>query len=238
LDGTTIERFDGRKQVLRLADAEIITVEKTFAERVLMVIADPQVAYLLLMLGFLGIMVEVMSPGIVVPGVGGGISVLLALYAFSVLPVNSAGLLLIALGVGLLVAEAFVTSYGLLTLGGAVTLVLGSLMLVDTPIPAWRIGWGLVLPTVVVLVAASFFLLSRVWRLRRAKAKSGLDAIVGEVGELATAIERSHGEGTVFVHGEYWTATADEPVQSGAKVRVERVEGTRLRIAPIDLVPT
>ena len=238
LDGATVRRFDGRAQVLRLAGAELVRVNRTLAERVSMVIADPQVAYLLLMLGFLGLMVELMSPGAIVPGVGGGISMLLALYAFSVLPVNWAAFLLIGVGVGLLVAEAFVTSYGLLTLGGAVSLVLGSFMLINSPAPGWRIGWELIIPTVVVLAAASLFLMSRAWRLRRAKAKTGLDAMVGGIGELTNGIERGQGEGRIFVHGEYWTAIADEPVPGGAKVRVEGVEGSRLRVAPVNRVPT
>jgi len=232
IDGRTIRRFDGRTHVLGLGGAEVSTIERTVAERVLMVIGDPQVAYLLLLLGFLGLMVELFSPGAVVPGIAGGISLLLALYAFSVLPVSGAAILLIAAGIGLLVAEAFVVSHGLLALTGVASFALGSLMLIDTPIPQWRIGLGLVLPTAAVLGAASLLLLSQAWRLRRAKPRSGLEAMIGEIGEMTSGIDASRGEGTVFVHGEYWTATSERPLPGGARVRVERVEGRRLRVEP------
>ena len=238
LDGTPIQRVDGRTQVLRSSDATLITIEPTWAERVLAVIADPQVAYLLLMFGFLGIVFELMSPGAIVPGVAGGISLLLAFYALSVLPVNWVGVLLILVGIALLMAEALVTSYGLLALAGIVSLVLGSLILVDTPVPAWRVGWDVILPSVAVLAAASLLLLSRALQVRRATAKTGLEAMIGEIGEVTQPIERGQAEGKIFVHGEYWTATADEPIPGGAKVRVKRIEGSRLRVAPADLVVT
>jgi membrane-bound serine protease (ClpP class) len=198
-----------------------------------MVIAHPQVAYLLLMLGMLGLMTELFNPGLFVPGIVGGVSLLLALYAFSVLPVRWVALLLIVVGVGLLVAEAFVTSYGLLALAGLVSFVFGSLMLVDTPVPRWRIGPALVVPAAAVLAAVTALLLSRALRARRAKVRSGLEALVGEVGELTNGIADNQAEGKVFVHGEYWTATAESPLPQGAKVRVEQVEGYRLRVAPV-----
>ncbi|NUP13483.1 MAG: nodulation protein NfeD [Polyangiaceae bacterium] len=237
LDGRRVTRFDGSTQTLQLRGADIYVVEQTFAERVLTVIADPQVAYLLLLLGLLGLMVELMSPGAVVPGVVGGLFVLLALYALSVLPVNWAGVLLMALGAGLLVAEAYVTSYGALSIGGVASFILGSLILIETPIPSARIGLGLVLPAAIVLTAASVLLLSRVLRLRKARLQSGLEAMVGEIGEVARSIEERRGEGKVFVHGEYWTATSAEPLARGEKVRVERVEGNRLHVASVRLAP-
>jgi membrane-bound serine protease (ClpP class) len=135
LDGRTITRFGGRTETLELSGAEVVTLERTFAERVLTVLASPQLAYLLLMLGAIGLLVEVTSPGLVVPGVAGGIALLLGLYGFSILPVNVVGALLIAAGLALLVAEVFVTSYGMLALGGIVAFVVGSLILVDTPVP-------------------------------------------------------------------------------------------------------
>jgi membrane-bound serine protease (ClpP class) len=238
IDGRGVRGFDGEPRTIRVHGGAVVTVGQTLAERVLMVIGDPQVAYLLFMLGILGLMVELLSPGAVVPGIAGVVALLLALYAFSVLPVNWAGTLLIAVGIGLLVAEAFVTSYGLLTVGGLVSFVLGSWMLIDTPIPELRISLAMIVPAAIVLAAASIFLASRAWRARGAKPQSGVEAMVGELGELTNAIEASHGEGKVFVHGEYWTATAEEPLPSGVKVRVERVEGHRLHVAPADLVTT
>jgi membrane-bound serine protease (ClpP class) len=236
LDGWKIQRFDGRSETLRLTGVAVAEVEPTIAERVLMVIADPQVAYLLLMLGMFGLMVELLHPGGIVPGVAGGISVLLGFYAFSVLPVNWAGILLIAVGIGLLVVEAFVTSYGLMTLAGLASVVLGSLILVDAPMPGGGLGVGVVLPTVAVLGMASALLISRVWRLHRAPPSTGLEAMIGETGDLTGEIAEGRGEGKVFVHGEYWAAISDGPLPRGARVRVQRVEGSRLRVAPADSV--
>jgi membrane-bound serine protease (ClpP class) len=197
-----------------------------------MVIAHPQVAYLLMTLGMLGLMVELFSPGLVVPGVAGGISLLLALYAFSVLPVNWVGVLLIAAGVGLAIAEAFATSYGLLTIAGLVSFVFGSLILIDTPIPHLRIGLELVIPITIAVGVVSGFLATRAWRASRSRVRSGVEALIGETGELTHPIEHGDGEGKVFVHGEYWAATATQPLPEGAKVRVEEVQGLRLRVAP------
>jgi membrane-bound serine protease (ClpP class) len=231
LDGRRIRRIDGTSHVLALDDAAVMVLEKTLAERFLMVIGDPQVAYLLLLLGFLGIILELMSPGATVPGVLGGISLLLALYALSVLPVRWAGVLLMVVGVALMVAEAFATSYGLLALSGIAAFVVGSLMLIDSPLPRARISLGLVVPVAVVLAATSAFLLSRVVRTRRVPAKTGLETLVGAVGELTSPIEGGPPEGQVFVRGEYWTATAERPLPRGARVRVDRVEGFRLRVS-------
>jgi membrane-bound serine protease (ClpP class) len=238
LDGESVRRFDGRSQELDLAAAKVVPLSPTFAERVLMVVANPQVAYLLLMLGLLGLLVELTNPGGVVPAVAGGISLLLALYAFSVLPVSWVGVLLIVAGVGLMAAEVFATSYGLLALAGLTSFVFGSLMLVDTPVPALRIGPELVVPAAIVLAALSAFLATRAWRASRLEVKAGLEAIVGEEGEMANAIDPSRGEGLVFVHGEYWAATSDEPLPEGAKVRVERVEGRHLRVASLTRAAT
>lgn len=233
LHGRTVVRFDGSRTELSLRPVEVVVVGPTLAERVLAVIAHPQVAYLLMMAGLLGLMVELLHPGVVLPGVVGAISLLLALYAFSVLPVNWAGLLLIVVGLGLFVAEAFVASYGLLALAGLASFVLGSLMLVDEPIPSLRVKLGLILPTAILLGGTTLFLLSRGLRARRAPHRSGARALVGEVGEVTDDI-RKDAEGRVFVHGEYWAATANDPLQQGRRVRIERVEGLRLRVAPVD----
>lgn len=238
LDGRTIRRFDGRPHVLELQNATLHEVERTLAERLLTVIADPQVAYLLMLLGLLGLAAELLSPGAVVPGVIGGVSLLLAFYGFSILPVSWTGILLIVVGIGLLVAEAFVASWGLLGLTGAACFVLGSLMLVDSPLPGARIGLGLVLPAAVLLALISLFLVSRVLRARRARPITGLEALVGEVGELIEGIEPDRAEGRVFVHGEYWTAIAEQPLPGGSRVRVAGVEGRRLLVRPASHAPT
>lgn len=232
LDGRSLRRFDGRAQALALAGAEVRPLEPTLAERLLMVIASPELAYLLLMLGFLGLMVELTHPGAVVPGVVGVLCLLLGLYAFSVLPVNWAGALLIVAGLALLAAEAFVASYGLLALAGLLSLVLGSAILVDSPLPGVRLGLELIIPSAVVLAGVILLLASRVARSRRTPVRSGPEAMVGEIGEVVAEGSATH-EGKVYVHGEYWAATAPGPLVPGARVRVFAVDGQRLLVGPV-----
>jgi membrane-bound serine protease (ClpP class) len=232
LDGRTIHRFGGRTETLALSGAQIVKIERTFAERVLTVLASPQLAYLLLMLGAIGLLVEVTSPGLVVPGVAGGIALLLGLYGFSVLPVNVAGALLIVAGLALLVAEVFVTSYGLLAIGGIVAFVIGSLILVDTPVPELQVGPEVVVPIAAVLALMTAFLAFRAARTRRARKPTAGDVMIGERGQVMTTIEPAR-DGKVFVHGEYWTATAEQPLEPGRAVRIDAVEGLRLRVSPV-----
>lgn len=236
LDGRVVTRVGGELDRLDVAGARVVAIEPTWAERLLMVIADPSVAFLLLTIGMLGILAEILSPGAVVPGVLGGICLLLALYALSVVPVNWVGALLLAAALGLFVAEALVTSYGLLALAGLICFVLGAMMLVESPVPGVAsIGLGLVLPTAVLFALVIVFLMTRVVRARRAPAVTGLEALVGEVGTAMSPLEP---EGLVFVHGEYWHAISSPgPVPSGARVRVVRVEGRTLGVAPVEEVP-
>lgn len=231
LHGRTITRFDGTRLTLDLRDAEVGPVERTFAENLLKVIADPQVAYLLLMIGALGLLIELTSPGLVVPGIAGALSLLLGLYGLSILPVSLIGALLIAAAFGLLVAEVFVTSYGLLATAGIAAFVVGSLMLVDAPVPELRIGPEVVIPVAVVLAAFTALVAIRAVRSRRLRPRSGVEAMIGEHGQVVAGIDPDH-DGKVFVHGEYWAATSAQALPEGAKVRVEAVDGLRLRVAP------
>ncbi|MBI4511584.1 MAG: nodulation protein NfeD [Deltaproteobacteria bacterium] len=231
LDGRPVVRFDGRRETLRTRGAEVVLVKPTFADRLLMVIADPNVAYLLMVLGALGLFLELVHPGSILPGVLGGVSILLALFAFSVLPINYVGVLLITLALGLLVAEAFITSHGLLAVAGLVSFVLGSLMLVESPVPGWRIGLGLILPTALVVGGLLLLLVSRAVRARRLRAMTGLEGLVGETGEVVVALSPS---GKVRVHGEYWNAVAGEPLPEGTKVRVVAVSGSELKVQLAD----
>jgi len=232
LDGKPITRFDGRTQTLRLHGAEVVLVGRTLGERALALIADPQIAYLLLMLGAIGILIELTSPGFGVPGIAGALSLLLGLYGLSVLPVNVVGALLIAAGVGLLIAEVFVTSYGLLAAAGIVGFVFGSLMLVDAPIPELRIGPAVVVPVAIVLAGVIAILATRAVRSRHLRARSGVEAMVGEAGDVVDRIAPDH-DGKVFVHGEYWAAASGQALPAGAKVRVEAIDGLRLRVSPM-----
>lgn len=240
LDGREVRRFDGTRQTLQLSD-EVVVIGPTVAERILGLIADPEVAYLLFLLGMLGILIEVFSPGAVLPGVLGGVSLLLALFAFSVLPVRVVGVLLLVVGVGLLVAEAFVTSYGLLAVAGVVAFVLGSLMLVDTPVPGWRIGLGLIVPMTIVVAAAILLLVSRAVEARRQPPLTGASALVGALGEVVASLEPAAAgqpaSGKVFVRGEIWDAVAGEPLPGGRRVRVVALQGNRLTVQPAEGAP-
>lgn len=232
LDGDSVKRADGATETLSLRGAEVIVLERTFAERVLSVLADPQIAYLLLMLGVLGIVFELMSPGAFVPGIIGGLSFLIGMYGLSMLPVNWIGALLILAGLGLMIAEIFVTSFGLLALSGLASFTIGSLMLVDAPVPDLQIGPGVVIPVAIALAGITALLALRAIRTLKLRPQSGLEALIGETGELIAPVDPTR-DGTVLVHGEYWTATAARPLPPGSKVRIEDIEGNRLRVAAL-----
>lgn len=227
LDGRKIKRFDGREETLHLDAPEVIPVAPNAGDRLLSVIAHPNIAYLLLLLGVVGIYFELAHPGAILPGVLGGISLLLALFALSVLPVNIVGVLLLMLAVGFFIAEVKVTSYGLLTVAGLVCFVIGSLMLIDSPIPSLRVGISVVLPAAAFVAFVVIFLLTRVLRVYRTRPITGAEGLIGEVGEVAVALSP---EGKVFVHGEYWDAFAREPLPAGAAVRIVRVAGRKLEV--------
>ncbi len=229
LDGRTIKRFDGREEKLDLGAPEVVVVGPSNADRLLSVIAHPNIAYLLLLLGIVGIYFELSHPGVVLPGVLGGVSILLALFALSVLPVNYVGVLLILLGIGFFVLEVKVASYGLLTVAGLVSFIFGSLMLIRSPFPALRVGLSVVLPTALVVACVVMFLLARVLRSHRAKPLTGTRGLIGEIGEAAVALEPA---GKVHVHGEYWDAISKVPVAQGGRVRVVGVKGLLLEVEP------
>lgn len=236
LDGKTVTRFDGSTRPLDLRGAAQVPLGRTFAERLLSVIADPQVAYLLLMIGAIGLLIELTSPGAIVPGVAGALSLLLGIYGLSILPVSVVGGLLIAAGLGLLAAEIFATSYGLLAVAGIASFVVGSLMLVDAPIPELRIGLPVVIPAAAVLAGLTAFLAVRAVRSRRLRPRSGVEAMIGERGEVVEAIVPGAG-GTVFVHGERWDALSAQPLPAGIPVRVDAIDGLRLWVSPMPAPP-
>ncbi len=232
LEGRTIHRFSGAETTLELEPVLVTEVDPTPAERFLSVLANPNVAYLLMALGMLGIYMELSHPGAILPGVVGVIAILLALYSLSVLPVNLAGAALMVVAVVLFMLEVKVTSYGLLTVGGLVSFVLGSLMLFDAPIPDMRVSLGVILPTAVVMAVVTVFLLSRVLAAHRRPPLTGREGLVGERGEARTDLAPS---GKVLVHGEYWDAVSDDgsAVPTGAAVEVVDVEGRRLRVRSV-----
>jgi len=234
LNGRTVKRFDGHTETISLPAPEIVMIDPSAGDKLLSAIAHPNIAYLLLLLGMVGIYFELSHPGAVLPGVLGGISVLLALFALSVLPINYVGVLLIVLGIGFFVLEVKVASYGLLTAAGLVSFVLGSLMLIRSPFPALRVGLAVVLPTAVAVAFVVIFLLSRVLRSHREQPLTGAEGLAGEIAEVAVALGP---DGKVFVHGEYWDAFSRSPVPVGGKVCVVRVVGKRLEVEPAGGAP-
>lgn len=231
LEGRSVTRFDGRTQTLRLKGARIELVEMTWAQRALSAIAHPQIAYLLLTLGMLGLTVEFWSPGAIFPGVAGGICLLLAFFAFQVLPVNYAAVALIAFGIVLLLLEVKITSYGALALGGIISLLLGSMMLIDSPLPELQLGLRFIIPTVGSLAGLLLLLVGMAVRAQQTRATTGVDGMIDKIGRALTSIEPG-AVGRVRTHGEIWTATADEPVAAGQMVRVIGISGLVLTVKP------
>ncbi|MEO6239601.1 MAG: nodulation protein NfeD [Vicinamibacterales bacterium] len=229
LDGRTIKRFDGSSVTLALAGAEVRNLEMTLAQTVLSAIAHPQIAYLLLTLGTLGLTIELWSPGAVAPGVVGGICLLLAFFALQVLPVSYAGLLLILLGFALLVLEVKVVSHGLLAVGGIASLLFGSLMLIDSPLPEMQIGLRLILPVVAALSGIMLFLVTLGVRAQNQPSVSGESGMLHAPGQALTPIAPG-GVGRVSAHGEIWSATAAEAIQAGDPVVVVALQGLLLTV--------
>ncbi len=229
LEGRPISR-DGRELILRLAGAETIPAEMGAGERILNAISNPDVAYVLMMLGMLGLFFELSNPGVILPGVIGGISLILAFFAFQTLPVNYAGVLLILLALILFIAEIKIVSHGILTLGGVIAMVLGSLMLFESPEPYLRVSWSVVLVTVLVTVLFFAVVVAKTLAVHRLRPTTGQEGLTGQEGWAESEIAP---EGRVFVSGEYWNARSDEPIRAGTRVTVEAVEGMRLKVKRI-----
>jgi membrane-bound serine protease (ClpP class) len=229
LDGRTITRFDGSRLTLHTAGATIEVYEKSLRQRIVSAIADPNIALVLLVIGALGIYVEFSHPGMIAPGVIGAILVLLGLSAISVLPISWLGVALLILALSLFALEVKLGSHGVLGAGGAVAMVLGAVMLIDTPQPEMRIHWQTAISLALPFSAITVFLLSLAVRARRNKVVTGREGMIGETGAAVTELAP---EGKVFVHGEYWDAVAANPVAAGASVRVTGIEKLRLTVEP------
>jgi len=229
IDGRTVSRFDGKKVVLHTAGARVVSVEMSTRQRILSAIAQPNIAYLLLSLGMLGLTIELWSPGAIVPGVVGGLSLLLGLFALQMLPVNYAGLLLLLLGLVLLALEIKVTSYGLLTLSGAISLLFGSLMLIDSSTPGLQLSLRYVLPVVISFTAIAAALIRLALASQRQPSVTGRSGMVGELGRALTSIAPG-APGQVTAHGEIWQACADEAIPVGSTVKVLNVDGLTLTV--------
>ena len=229
LDGRTIKRFNGTPVTLHLAHADVRQIRMTWSERVLSAIAHPQIAYLLLTLGTLGLTIEMWSPGAIVPGVVGGISLVLAFFALQVLPVSYAGVLLILLGFALLILEVKVTTHGGLAIGGIASLFMGSLLLIDSPLPELQIGLRVILPVVLSLSAILLMLVTLGIRAQRQPAVTGESGMLQSFGSALTSIDPG-GMGRVATRGEIWTATSSEPIQAGDRVVITGIKGLLLTV--------
>src|SRR5688572_14053050 len=229
LDGRTVTRFDGRSETLRTASATVVPIVMTLRQRILSAIAHPNIAYILLSLGTLGLTIELWSPGAVLPGVVGGLSLLLAFFALQVLPINYVGLLLMLFGLLMFALEIKVTSYGLLTIAGIFSLVFGSLMLIDSPAPELQLNLSLVLSVVIGFTAIAAFLVRLALTSQRAAPVTGAEGLVGETGYVLEPIVPG-APGRVRAHGESWSAIASEPIASGDRVTVTNVNGLTLTV--------
>lgn len=230
LDGHTVS-IDGRDIVLATAGRTVERVDPDWRTRLLAVITNPTVAYMLMLLGIYGLIFEGYNPGAIVPGVVGAIALLLALYALQLLPVNYAGMALIVLAVILMIAEFLMPSFGALGIGGIIAFVIGSVILIDTDVP----GFGVSMPLILSLsTSGALALLGIIWLAM----KSRLRPIVSGAEEMSQTIAEAIGdfdlEGPVWVHGERWRARSTAPVRKGQKLRVTRMEGLLLHVEPID----
>jgi membrane-bound serine protease (ClpP class) len=229
LDGRSIKRFDGRMEILHTAGAEIVDYQPSARERIISAVSDPNVGFILLAIGALGVYVEFSSPGLILPGVAGGILFLLGLSSLSVLPINWIGAALLLLGAVLLLLEVKFASHGVLGVGGAVSIVLGALLLVNGP-PEVRIHLSTALAVTIPFALITLFLLTLAVQARRNKAVMSDGGLLDQLGQARTALAPA---GTVFIHGEYWDAVSAAPVEPGAQVRVVSVDGLKLRVEPV-----
>lgn len=225
--GKEIRRFDGRPVTLDLRGATIERFEMTDRQKILSHVLDPNLALILALVGLVGLYLEVTHPGLVAPGVIGAICLILALYAFNMLPVSWAGALLILLAIVLFVLEATVTSHGILAIGGIIAMIAGGLMLVEGPIPQLRVRLSTTIGVAFPFAIITVVLVRLVYLSHRRKSIVGEEGMIGEVGVAKTDV---HEEGKVLVHGEYWNASADRPIPAGAHVRVIKAHGLKIEV--------
>ena len=234
--GDLLAQANGRRvqtavgsQVLETAGLAVVERKPGWSTRALAILSDPNIAYILLLIGFYGLIYELANPGAVLPGTVGAVCLLLALYAFQLLPVSWAGLALIALGLGLIVAEAFVPSVGALGLGGVAAFVIGSLMLIDSDSPDFRISIPLIGGFALLSAVLLVFVLGLAVRAQRRPVATGGEELMGALG---TAVSGFPGAGSVHLRGEIWSARSSQPIPSGTPIRVRGREGLTLLVEP------
>jgi len=232
LDHRTVARFDGRAVTLSLADAEVRHIEMTWRQRFLGGLAHPQIAYLLLTLGMLGLTVELWNPGSIFPGVAGGLCLLLAFFAFQIVPVNTAGLLLVIFGMALLILEIKVPSFGVLGFGGTLSLLIGSIMMTRS-VPGVASSLRVILPVVIATAGIVLFLGRLALKAQRQPPVTGKEGLVGAVGRTRTDVNPDR-PGQIDLRGEIWRAVSRTPIAAGHPVRVRSNEGLTLLVEPAD----
>jgi membrane-bound serine protease (ClpP class) len=219
--------LDGRVQILSLKDVEVVRHEMNLKDRLINIIADPNIAYLLLMAGILGLYMEFSHPGVIFPGVAGAICLILALISLQLLAFNHAGLVLILLGIALLIGEAFVPSFGVLGIGGVISLALGSFLLFDTEDSGVGVDRSIIFAAVATLASFVLAISYLVYRSQKSKPTLGFDGMLGEIGDVRTKLNPA---GKVFVRGELWNAEADGEIDMGEKVEIVGHQGLNLKV--------
>ena len=232
LNGRTITRFDGTKVALALGGAAFTPFQLSARQRFLARIVEPDIFFVLLILGVLGLYTEFTHPGMVAPGVIGGICIVLALYAMHILPVNIAGVFLILLALALFILEAKFTSHGVLLAGGVVSMLLGALFLIRSPLTRGGVSLGVALAVTLPFAVLTVFLMRLVLRSRKWKSATGREEMIGAEGVVISAMQDG-AEGMIRIHGELWRAISTQPVTAGAAVRVVRMEGLKLYVEPV-----
>ena len=229
IHGRTVDVALG-KRTLNTADAVVKEHAMGFRYKLLGIISNPNIAYILMILGFYGLYFELSNPGAIFPGVAGAICLILAFYALQTLPINYAGLMLIILAIGLFIAEAFIASHGVLGVGGAVAMLFGSLMLIDSPEPSLQISWAVILPVVAASSLLFIVTVTVAVRAHRGRVDTGKEGLIGMHAEAKTEIGE---DGQVFLRGEYWNAQSDDHIAKGEKVMVVAVDGLRLKVRKV-----
>jgi membrane-bound serine protease (ClpP class) len=228
LSGKTITLRNGRVMTLNIQNDKIIQLPMSERQKFLRTITNPSLAYFLLIFGLIGLYIEFTHPGVAVPGILGGISLLLAFLAFQILPINYIGLFLILLSIGFFIAEIKVQGFGILGVGGIVSFILGSMMLINSPIPEMRPAMSLIISFAASFSFIFLFLTFKVFQAMKRKLETGREGLIGESGVAKTDIDNHSGK--VFVHGEWWNAVSDGLIPAGNRIKVEAVENLQLKV--------
>ncbi|MEO0137865.1 MAG: nodulation protein NfeD [candidate division WOR-3 bacterium] len=230
LNGWEVKIGGERKKLITKA-VPVRKLSMTLRERLLLILTNPNIAYILLLLGIYGLFFELQNPGMIFPGVVGGICLILGFYALHLLPVNYAGLALIILSAIFFILEIYVTSHGLLSVGGVISLIIGSLILFESDLPFFRVSWEVIMVVVIIIVAFVGLLLFLGIKAQFRKPTVGKEGLIGEIGTASTDIDINGG--TVFVHGEWWNAVSEKPIKKDAKVKVIGAEGMVLKVEEV-----